>query len=87
MTWLWIACGTSLPLAATSAVVLLRRRRRMADAEPGRDAVARRARRAMAEMDNRRRRSGRGTIRGAGGGGDRTTMYDAAYGSDTSAGA
>ncbi|MET7835716.1 hypothetical protein GA0070622_4220 [Micromonospora sediminicola] len=82
-TWLWIVlCGVPLLLVVAFVV----RRRRAARAAAG-DAVLRDARRAMAEMDRRRGRSRKGTIRGQGGGGNAGTMYDAAYGSDTSAGA
>jgi hypothetical protein len=87
MSWLWIALGgVALLLVVTSAVVVVRHRR-VARASLTRDPVMRNARRAMAEMQDQRRRSGKGTIRGKGGGGNAGTMYDAAYGSDTSAGA
>ncbi|MEU1591073.1 hypothetical protein [Micromonospora sp. NPDC005710] len=87
MFWLWTAVGgLALLLVVTLAVVVVRRRR-VADTSLTHDAVLRNAQRAMVEMQNHRRRSDKGTIRGKGGGGDPKTMYDTAYGSDTSAGA
>ncbi|MET8907861.1 hypothetical protein [Micromonospora sp. NPDC004551] len=87
MSWLWVVLGgVALLLVITSAVIVVRRRR-VARASLEHDLVMRNARRAMAEMEGQRRRSGKGTIRGQGGGGNAGTMYDAAYGSDTSAGA
>lgn len=84
--WLWTAVGgVALLLVVTSAVVVVRRR--VARASLTRDPVMQNAQRAMAEMQDHRRRSNKGTIRGEGGGGDAKTMSDAAFGSDTSTGA
>ncbi|TQJ24315.1 hypothetical protein FBZ33_4640 [Micromonospora sp. A202] len=87
MFWLWTAAGGVALLLAVKSTVFVVRRRRVARASLTRDPVMRNAQRAMAEMQDQRRRSKKGTIRGKGGGGDAKTMHDAAYGSDTSTGA
>ncbi|MFI7213287.1 hypothetical protein ACIBP4_17735 [Micromonospora maritima] len=85
-SWLWVVlCGVPLLVVLVSVVVVVRRRR-AARASAG-DPVLRDARRAMAELERGRRRAGRGSIRGQGGGGSAQMARDAAYGSDTSAGA
>lgn len=87
MPWLWIVlAGVALLFVVTSAVVVVRHRQ-VACGSLARDPALRNARRAMTEMQDQRRRSSKGTIRGKGGGGNTGTMYDAAYGSDASAGA
>ena len=78
----WVTACAIL-FAAVGVVVTFRRKRSKSSV---RDKAAD-TRRAIREMAAEQRRRGRGPIRGKGGGGVDKTAYDAAYGSDTSAGA
>jgi hypothetical protein len=84
----WIAGGVVALLVPTLFLLLRRRARRVAAraALPAREAAALRGREAIRGMERHRRRTGRPTIRGEGGGGNDQIAQTAAHGTDTSSG-